>query len=144
MKIKVAFLLFEGALGLDITGPLEVFHTLNRLLSIKNKDSFYMFEYYAEKEGLVELSSGLKIQAEKRLDCFPSADLFIIPGGISIGEKIQNKPLISLITECSKRSEKTVCICGGAFLLAETGLLKGRKVTTHWGFAEDLKKKIPT
>lgn len=136
---KVEIFLFDDVCSLDVTGPLEVFTIASRILrERKSIKQGYTVTFSAEKVGYVEVESGLKLKAEKKIRSGSNIDYFIVPGGDGVHDVCENKGLIKKLKRREQDAKNTVSICSGAFVLAEAGLLDGRSCTTHWMRAEQL------
>lgn len=72
-----------------------------------------------------------------------SIDTLLVPGGWSLGEVLGDRALVSWIGEAAARSRRVASVCGGSFLLAEAGLLDGRRATTHWAYSEAMACRYP-
>jgi transcriptional regulator GlxA family with amidase domain len=70
-------------------------------------------------------------------------DTLIVAGGIGTRRAMHDAALIQAIRDWSGRVRRLASVCTGAFLLAEAGLLDGRRVATHWWAAEDLQRRFP-
>lgn len=141
---SVEFFLYPDALGLDIIGPLDVFSTATEILR-QNGDTNkgYRALFSAEKPGLIKLNSGLQLQAEISIGKGKPTDIFLVPGGLGIDQVTQNSDLILCIRSKAEKAKQIVSVCGGTFILAKAGLLKGKKVTTHWKGAKELASLYP-
>ncbi len=140
--IKIAVLLYNDVVLEDFTGPMEVFSKAQNLTKGKYKTI------------TVGLTSGkiatennlLKIQPDYTLDNLPKVDYLIVPGASMpvIKELLKNAKLTSFIQKWnSNPSAKTVSICTAAYLLANTGILKGKNATTHYFVADDFEEQYP-
>jgi transcriptional regulator GlxA family with amidase domain len=128
----VLFLLFDGVQSLDVTGPLEVFHTAGAY-GITT----------ASLGGLpVRTTSGLLLTPDKDLRDVDVDDVLLVPGGRGARTGSQSG-LVAWLRENASRSRRLVSVCTGAFLLAEAGLLAGRRVTTHWAQCAALARRFP-
>jgi transcriptional regulator GlxA family with amidase domain len=138
----VLFVLFPDLQSLDLTGPLEVFAGAE--------------QWWAEHEGgrpayrartgslggrPVRTSSGLLITPDVDLYEADPPDILVVPGGA--GTRAGNPELVTWLCEQAPRASRLVAVCTGSFLLAEAGLLDGRRVTTHWGYADTLARRHP-
>ncbi|NED07177.1 AraC family transcriptional regulator, partial [Streptomyces sp. SID6648] len=76
------------------------------------------------------------------LDALAAADTVIVPG---VAETAGEVPpaLVDALLRAHARGARLVSICSGAFALAETGLLDGRRATTHWRYARALAERHP-
>jgi transcriptional regulator GlxA family with amidase domain len=144
MGHTVEFLLFSDALGLDITGPLEVFNTASAVI-VRNRQTrpAYQFRFVAAKRGAVRLSSGLEIVASSSFEDQQPADILVVPGGIGVIPVTQDPVFIEYVRKRSRQVKRTLSICNGAFILAEAGLLDGNTVTTHWLVADEFASRYP-
>lgn len=133
---KVAFLVFPDFNLLDLSGPLCVFETANNQLA---SESRYQLEICGVEEGEVSSSSGVQI----RVDCFRGKrfDTLIVVGGKGVDMASRDKELLSVFHEES--ASRYVSVCTGAFILAAAGMLAGKKATTHWARASELKRLQP-
>ncbi|HTA06851.1 MAG TPA: AraC family transcriptional regulator, partial [Solirubrobacteraceae bacterium] len=140
-KRRIVFVLFPGVQSLDVTGPLEVFAAVQRM-----GDGVAGYELLTlSLDGKpLRTSSGLTIVPDGRLDDAPSSiDTLIVPGGEGTRTAVRDERLLDWIADASSRARRTASVCTGAFLLAATGLLDGRRATTHWASAEALARRRP-
>lgn len=144
MRHTVEFVVFPDALGLDITGPLEVFNTASRVIEQKRKDdSGYRARFAAADKGPVRLSSGLEIVAKVAFKDSSTADTLLVPGGQGVHQAINDPDFIDYIRQRSQQVRRIISVCSGAFILAAAGLLDGRQATTHWLLADELARQYP-
>ncbi len=87
-------------------------------------------------------AGGLSLQTERGLDAILDADLVVVPACIMKGYE-QPRALVEHLAEAHARGARIAGICSGAFILAEAGLLDGREATTHWMYAEELRRRFP-
>ncbi|MEU5879773.1 helix-turn-helix domain-containing protein [Spirillospora sp. NPDC047279] len=85
---------------------------------------------------------GMRLETPWRLDDLAAADTIVIPGHDDFLDE-QPAEVIALLRDAAARGARIASICVGAFVLAATGLLDGRRATTHWGFAADLARRHP-
>ena len=144
MQHTIDYLLFPDALGLDITGPLEVFNTATGVLGRRGKtEDGYRARFVAAKPGRVRLSSGLEVIAAAGFRTPTPADTLLIPGGLGTQQAAEASDLIDFIRQRAQRMKRLISVCNGAFLLAAAGLLDGRRATTHWLCTEELADRHP-
>jgi transcriptional regulator GlxA family with amidase domain len=140
----IEYFLYPGATGLDIMGPLDVFSAATLILKQRQEDhKGYQAAFSAEQPGPVRLNSGLLLHADLAIDAGKSPDIILFPGGINTGQVTQNKELIDRIRSKANKAKQIVSVCGGAFILAACGFLKGKNATTHWRVANSLAKSFP-
>ena len=120
---------------LDVVGPLEVFSRASRLLADtgRRSDDAYTVEILGVARGVFRTSSGLRIHADHRFDeAGPGIDTLLVAGGRGTSRYRTNARLLEWIRRQPRSVRRLGSICTGAFLLAEAGLLDGRRATTHW------------
>ncbi len=143
---RIAMLAFSNVQVLDVMGPLEVFSRASRWLRDQGKsvDLVYQVEIIGLEPGPLLTSSGLQIYAGHGIaDVRRGLDTLLIAGGIGVGPCRTHAPLLRWIRQQAKQVRRLASICTGAFLLAETGLLKGRRATTHWHHCSDFSRDFP-
>lgn len=87
-------------------------------------------------------AGGLSLQTDRGLDVILDADLVVVPACIMKGYE-QPRALVEHLAEAHARGARIAGICSGAFILAEAGLLDGREATTHWMYADELRRRFP-
>jgi len=141
----VLITLFDGVQSLDVTGPLEVFAGANSWRSRRGGGSPCYDIATATLGGRpVRTSSGLRLIPDADLREVGEAgapDLLIVPGGE--GTRRAEPELVAWLRVNGPGAERLVSVCTGAFLLAEAGLLDGRRVTTHWAYCATLAARFP-
>jgi transcriptional regulator GlxA family with amidase domain len=142
---RVAALTFEGGQILDVTGPLEVFSRAERWLRDEGRvtEPVYKVEVLAKNAGPVAMSSGVELVARRGYASQSRIDTLIVCGGIGTDAARQDRELISWLSRQPSRIERLASVCTGAFLLAEAGLLDGRRATTHWSWCNRLAREFP-
>jgi PAS domain S-box-containing protein len=132
MHRTVGILLFDDVEVLDFSGPFEVFFAARREGETDDDPGLFDVVTIAEEMRLVRCSGGLLVQPQYTINDHPSLDLLVVPGGDGTRREIHNRRLVHWITDLNRRTEITISICTGAFLLAESGILDGLQATTHW------------
>jgi transcriptional regulator GlxA family with amidase domain len=149
---RIGILIYPGADILDIAGPSEVFSFANLMLLLQGvtKEPAYIIDILAEQAGVVTTLMGLQIiathaykEVDYELDTLFIAGGFVPAGlfpGIEVGDPsiFKNPDLIEWIRTMSTQVRRMASVCTGAFALAESGILNGRKATTHWDFCQRL------
>lgn len=125
-------LVYEGVNDLDYAGPLYV---LGQLMGIERK-------LISLEKGTVRTVMGVELKPDATIDEIDQLDLLIIPGGAkgTILASYDDK-LLDWIRKIDQNSLYTASVCTGGWILAATGLLKGKKATTNWYRAEEMLKK---
>jgi transcriptional regulator GlxA family with amidase domain len=136
--LPVAVLAFDGVQLLDVAGPVEVLTTANsfgahydvRVVSVTGAD--------------VRTSAGVRIGVDAGPDALPrQLNTVIVPGREDWQHAVVDHALIDLVTRLAARSRRVTSVCAGAFPLAATGLLDGRRAATHWQLTRDLASRFP-
>jgi len=135
--------LFDEVQSLDVTGPLEVFTGANSWRTYHGDSPAYDIRTASIGGRAVRTSSGLCVTPDEDLREFhvPQPDLLIVPGGA--GSRRPDPELTGWLRAHGHRANRLVSVCTGAFLLAEAGLLDGRRVTTHWAYCRTLAANYP-
>ncbi len=140
---QVLIVLFGGVQSLDVTGPLEVFTSAARHDPSGDGAPAYRVTTGSLGGGPVMSSSGLGLVPGGDLRQFSAGriDTLVVPGGE--GTRAPSAELIGWLRSAAPRARRVASVCTGAFLLAEAGLLTGKRATTHWGYAESLARQFP-
>ncbi|MEV0382058.1 helix-turn-helix domain-containing protein [Nonomuraea sp. NPDC050643] len=102
----------------------------------------YAFGVCAERTGPMATPVGYDIQVSQGLAALDAADTVVIPGWQRRAEPA-TPAVIGALRRAHRRGARLVAICSGAFLLAQTGLLDGRRATTHWRMTAELAARFP-
>jgi transcriptional regulator GlxA family with amidase domain len=137
---RIAILAFDGAQTLDVTGPFEVFSTTTRL----RPGTEYSVEIVAPEARPLKTGSGLSIVPDRATSgVHGPIDTLLVAGGEGVLEAARDERLVSWVKRTAKRSRRVASVCTGAYLLAEAGLLDGRRAATHWAWAAELARRHP-
>lgn len=137
MTRKMVFAVFSDFQLLDVAGPIAAFEMANRMAP-----RAYELTLASQTGGLVQSSSGATLLTEPFSQVF-NADTVIAVGGEGVIEAAANERILNFIRDLSQNSSRMASVCSGAYLLASAGLLKGRKVTTHWQRSADFRCRFP-
>ncbi len=132
-KIRtVGILFFDGVEVLDFAGPFEVFSVARPPEETDDKYALFKVHAIAENDRLITCTGGLRIQPDYTINNHPKLDILIVPGGMGTRRERLRSDLPDWIKTQDQLTELTTSVCTGALLLAESGILKGHRVTTHW------------
>jgi transcriptional regulator GlxA family with amidase domain len=137
---RVVILAFPGVQPLDVVGPAEVFSGADQLA----RGTYVIEVVAAQREPILTHSGGYRIvPAKATTDCRGSIDTLIVAGGFGVQGALEDQSLIRWVRAVARRSRRVCSVCTGAFLLAEAGLLDGRRATTHWASCAELARRHP-
>ena len=141
MPKSIDVLAFANVQLLDVTGPLQVFASANDIARQKGLPPPYAPTVIARGGGAVMSSAGLALLAEPLPE--QSSDTLIIAGGWGVYAAAEDAALVAWVREHGAGCRRVSSVCTGAFLLAASGWLDGRRVVTHWTRCEQLAQKHP-
>jgi len=142
--IQVGIIGFEGANALDMVGPLEAFATAGRLdPTDKASRGLYETVLIGLTDKPFAAESGIRVVPDCRLNDAPWVDTLIVPGGWGLREPATCAAVSAWLRDRAPRTRRVASVCTGLYGLAPTGLLDGRRVTTHWRFVEDAARRFP-
>jgi cyclohexyl-isocyanide hydratase len=127
--LLVGFVLYPGFTGLDLVGPHEVLARCGcRCLFVA-----------ASLEPVVSERQLRVLPDVTFADC-PPLNVLVVPGGPGQTPAMRNQELIAFLARQSQKARWTVSVCTGALLLAQAGVLRGRRATTHWLAMKELQR----
>lgn len=138
--VLVAFPLVQS---LDVAGPVEVFTGAQRLLERTGRqDRGYQVTVAARGGGPVRTSSGLSLAVDTDLDDLTGPiDTLLVAGGDGTRPEHVDAEVVAWLRRHGRRARRVGSVCTGAFLLAEAGLLDGRRAVTHWAACDALARR---
>ena len=137
---RIGILVYDGVLTSDVTAPLEVFGVASRLTWFSDYEAITVS---VSDQKTITTEEGLKIGVDAWIGDAPELDVLIVTSSYDMAPLIENKGLIRFIQETSGGADWMASNCSGAYLLAEAGLLGGKKATTWAGGEADLQKDYP-
>lgn len=141
MGMTIGILIFDDVEELDFVGPWEVFTGLRMVQELQGDDDPVSVVLVAEADRPVRCAKGLRVLPDRRLDDCPPLDVILVPGGIGTRRQVDNPVVIGWLAARAAGASWVTSVCTGALLLHEAGPARGKRVTTHWGFVESLRKR---
>lgn len=145
---NVVVLATPEAQSLEVAGPMEVFATANARLRDTGRERAPRYHVQLASTGedprITSAMSGLQLVATTSWDRLSGdIDTLLVVGGVNVWTGASNPRLLQWLRQQAKQVRRLGSVCTGAFVLAEAGLLDGRKATTHWCFTDKLKQDYP-
>ncbi len=139
---RVVFVAFPHVVLLDLIGPWEVFSLANKLAD-RDSPPYDLELVSGANSAKIPSGGGISLESHRPAkNCRGAIDTLIVPA-TDWARASEAQQFSSVLQRLAQRSHRIVSICGGAFLLAEAGLLDGKKATTHWRGTEDLATRFP-
>lgn len=139
----VGILVFDDVEVLDFCGPFEVFSVARPVGEHDDEKRLFETVTIAEEDRIVNCRGGLRVKPHFITGDHPPLDILVVPGGQGTRRERLNEGLLDWIVAQHSKTEITASVCTGAFLLAELGLLDGKRATTHWNSVEWMKEQYP-
>lgn len=134
---------FPGAQALDVVGPFEVFAGATSALAAVGRTTEGYDVSFVGTDVTVTTESGLTLVANPLPHRASRIDTIIVPGGDGVHAARKDAELQRWLAYAGARSRRLATVCSGTFVAAETGLLDGCRVTTHWARARRLMIEFP-
>jgi len=134
----VVVLAYDGLCTFEFGVAVEIFGLPRPELG----DEWYRFAVAGVDSGELRATGGIRILTDGDLSLLESADRVIVPGWRGIDSPVPDA-LCEALRKAYARGCQLLSICSGVFVLAASGLLNGRKATTHWRYVDTLKARYP-
>jgi transcriptional regulator GlxA family with amidase domain len=134
---RVAILVYDGVKLLDVAGPAEAFGEANLL------GADYRITLLSATGTDVTSSIGMRIAVDGSAATQRDPDTLLVPGGDIYPRTPVTRDLAEATGSLAARAGRVASVCSGAFVLGATGLLDGRRATTHWKIAGELATRYP-
>ena len=142
---RIAILTFDGAQSLDVAGPLETFALAAAIVADRTPRAprAYHVEVLAARPGPVRMNSGLRLTADRAYGRVQGGiDTLVVSGG-DVAPAARDVLLRRWLVRMAPRVRRLASVCSGSFILAEAGLLDGRRATTHWAGVPLMTRRYP-
>jgi transcriptional regulator GlxA family with amidase domain len=133
----VVIVVFDGVKLLDAAGPAEVFAEANRF------GANYSIEIASVDGSDVATSIGARFPVTGSISSIDSADIVVVAGGDDLVGRPIDPALVEALKTVPNRTRRLASVCTGSFILAQAGLLSGRRATTHWRHTRLLARAYP-
>lgn len=134
----VVALVYDGLCTFEFAIAAEVFG----LARPEMGEGWYRFAAAGVEPGPLRAHGGLRVAVDGGAELFKRAELIVVPGWKGADAPVPAE-LVEALVAAHARGARLASICSGAFVLAATGLLDGRRAATHWRYAEALQKANP-
>ncbi len=143
MKVRrIAILVYDAVETLDVAGPADVFSSANQLLA--REPAAYDVVVVGLRRGRITSESGVCFYADTALADGGLFDTIIVPGGKGVRLHPKTRTSVTkFLREQARSARRVASVCTGIYALADTGLLDGRNVTTHWRYAAEVQRRWP-
>ena len=142
---KVSILVPESSVMQAIADPQYLFSAANQFLLSAGKPALFEVELVGVKKQ-IKLNNGMfSVHTNRLLKEVDKTDLVFIPAlfGDMTSAIAKNKTVVPWIVDQYRKGAEVASLCVGAFLLASTGLLNGKKCSTHWGYQSEFREMYP-
>ncbi|YCH50691.1 transcriptional regulator FtrA [Enterobacter sp. SA197] len=134
----VVVLAYDGLCTFEFGVAVEIFGLPRPELG----ENWYRFSVAAVDEGPLQATGGIRIMTEGGLELLDQANTIVVPGWRGAQVPVP-EALCEALRQAHQRGCRLISICSGVFVLAATGLLNGRKATTHWRYTGQLRQHYP-
>ena len=144
MTRSIGIFVFDDVELLDLAGPYEVFTCAARVSARLNPGAEPCFSVVTigQSASPQRARAGLRVLPDESFGSHSRVDVLIVPGGVVTAE-LAKPEVIEWIAKTAGHCELTTSVCTGAFLLAQAGLLTGKRATTHWEDMDELQAMFP-
>ncbi len=141
----ITILVPQGAVLGSIEGPRQVLTEANKFVVSTGRDPFCQVQLVGLTKEVPAAGGKYTVNADATIDDIAKTDLIIIPALDGDMEALlkENAGFLPWIVQHYQKGAEVASLCVGAFLLASTGLVDGKKCATHWLAAHGFKKMFP-
>ncbi|MGF6767944.1 transcriptional regulator GlxA family with amidase domain [Paraburkholderia sp. GAS199] len=132
---KVCFLIYPGVASYDVAGPAQAF-------AVAGKDR-YSVTIASVSGGLIESDCpGVSFGSVSAAEITGQIDTLVLPGGLNAPTAARGEALLGTVRRLAAQADRIACVCTGAFLAAEAGILKGKRAATHWRYCDEFAERF--
>jgi transcriptional regulator GlxA family with amidase domain len=137
---RIGIIVFDGVLSSDVTAPIEVFGIASKKSWFSDYETLVI---NVNESDLITTEEGLTLKVDAHVKDRPEVDVLLMPSSYDMDALLENQQLIDYIQQTAKTADWMASNCSGAFVLAEAGVLDGKKATTWAGGESDLEHAYP-
>ncbi len=137
MTRTIGFLVYQDFQLLDATGPIATFEIAARF-----SPGAYRLVFLSRDGGMVASSSGMAVATTAFADA-PPLDTLIVSGGDGVHGPAICEATLAYVRDTAKSARRVASVCSGTYILAQAGLLDGKRATTHWSRTKDIQRRYP-
>ncbi len=143
---KLLFVVFEQFQLIDLAGPLQVFTTAREYSGYSESDSpiTYNSTIVSTSGETVTTPSQARMETSRLPRKLGPNTTIVVVGGAGVENARHDAVLLKWLQKQAQHAYRVCSICNGAFLLAESGLLSGKRVATHWIDCDRLQREFPS
>jgi transcriptional regulator GlxA family with amidase domain len=143
MSKRIAILGYDGVAAINVVGPLEAFSNAHRVNDAGVEEACYHVSTIACAGDRFTSDTGVTFHSSPLAEGLPEGfDTIIIPGGSGMLRAETCAEVSRWIVEHASAARRIASICTGVYALASTGLIDGRRVTTHWERAREVSQRF--
>jgi transcriptional regulator GlxA family with amidase domain len=141
--LTVIMVCFDQAQILDITGPMQLFSSVNDM-GLPG----YQLTLAAPEPGFITTTSGMRLGIDRTFDeigddKLDALDTLMVSGGNGVTAAMRDLRQLAFVKRAAPRARRVVSICSGIALLASAGLVHGKRVATHWNACDPIERAFP-
>jgi transcriptional regulator GlxA family with amidase domain len=139
----IEVLAFPAVQLLDVTGPVQVFASANDFAAETGTVPPYDVRIVAQGGQSVTASAGVALAMLPLPSCGSALDTLVIAGGAGVEAAASDPALVDWVRQRAKQARRVASVCTGAFLLAASGALDGKRAATHWSVCAEFARRFP-
>ena len=130
--IEIGVLIFDDVEELDFVGPWEVWNMVNTVSRHHGDPEPFRVRLISPDGKQVRAVKGMRVLADTAMADVEKLDIICVPGGNGTRVVMQNPEFIEWVQRLAKQAKWITSVCTGAFVLAQAGLTKDKRLTTYW------------
>jgi transcriptional regulator GlxA family with amidase domain len=142
-KRRIGIIGYPGVQALDLVGPADAFAIADEYLRAEQRVGGYEVVVLGLSKTAFAAESGVLLKPHTTLEASPPLDTLVISGGRGLRVPESNRKVVAWLAKRAAGIRRIASVCTGIYALAATGLLDGKRVTTHWRFARDVAQHFP-